>query len=43
MFGDEEIKFKTGDLLIFPSNFLYPHRVEPVTKGVRYSFISWTW
>jgi len=43
MFQDEEIKFKTGDLLIFPSNFLYPHRVEPVTKGIRYSFISWTW
>jgi predicted 2-oxoglutarate/Fe(II)-dependent dioxygenase YbiX len=43
MFQDEEIKFKTGDLLIFPSNFLYPHRVEPVTKGVRYSFISWVW
>jgi predicted 2-oxoglutarate/Fe(II)-dependent dioxygenase YbiX len=43
MFKDKEIKFKTGDLLIFPSNFLYPHKVEPVTKGIRYSFISWVW
>ena len=43
MFQDEEIKFKKGDLLIFPSIFLYPHRVEPVKKGTRYSFISWVW
>ena len=40
---DEEIKFKAGDLLIFPSIFLYPHKVDPVKKGNRYSFISWIW
>lgn len=27
--------------IIFPSNFLYPHRVDPVEKGVRYSVVSW--
>ena len=43
IFDDYEIKFKQGDLLIFPSNFLYPHKVEPVTKGTRYSYISWVW
>ena len=43
MFQDYEIKFKKGDLLIFPSIFLYPHKVEPVKKGIRYSFISWVW
>ena len=43
MFNDMEIKLKQGDILVFPSNFLYPHRVEPVTKGTRYSFISWVW
>lgn len=43
MFKDKEIKLKQGDLLIFPSNFLFPHKVEPVTKGTRYSFISWVW
>ena len=43
MFDDFEIKLKQGDLLIFPSNFLYPHKVEPVKNGVRYSYISWTW
>ena len=40
---DKKIKFNAGDLLIFPSSFLYPHKVEPVTKGKRYSFISWVW
>ena len=43
MFEDKEIKFKAGDLLIFPSIFLYPHKVKPVKKGRRYSFISWVW
>jgi hypothetical protein len=41
MFDDYEIKFKTGDLIIFPSNFMYPHLVKPVIKGIRYSFVSW--
>ena len=43
MFDNYEIKFKQGDVLIFPSNFIFPHKVEPVTKGTRYSFISWVW
>jgi predicted 2-oxoglutarate/Fe(II)-dependent dioxygenase YbiX len=43
MFEDKEIKFKKGDILVFPSLFLYPHKVEPVKKGTRYSFISWVW
>ena len=28
-------------LIIWPSNFLYPHRVTPVTKGERFSVVSW--
>ena len=43
MFDDEVIPFEQGDLLIFPSNFMYPHKVEPITKGTRYSYISWVW
>tara|TARA_R110001592_G_scaffold357971_1_gene661924 strand:- start:2132 stop:2692 length:561 start_codon:yes stop_codon:yes gene_type:complete len=43
MFKNVEYKFKAGDLLIFPSNFLYPHRVNPVKKGTRYSVVSWVW
>lgn len=43
MFTDTKVDFKTGDLLIFPSNFLYPHEVTKITKGTRYSFVSWSW
>lgn len=30
-----------GSALMFPSNFMYPHEIMPVTKGVRYSVITW--
>lgn len=43
MWGDEEIKFKTGTAVVFPSLFLFPHGVQPVTKGTRYSCVSWAW
>jgi len=43
MFDDYEIKLKKGDFLLFPSVFLYPHLVKPVTKGTRYTFVSWSW
>ena len=41
MWRDKVIPFETGDVIIFPSNFMYPHKVEPVTKGNRYSYVSW--
>ena len=40
---DDKVDFSKGDILIFPSNFMYPHKVEPITKGTRYSYISWVW
>ena len=43
MFHDKEYETKTGDVIIFPSSFLYPHMVKPVTKGTRYSFVSWVY
>ena len=43
MFDDTEIHLEVGDLLIFPSNFLYPHKVNMVTEGTRHSFVSWVW
>ena len=43
MWRDKVIELKAGDLIIFPSNFLYPHKVNPVTKGTRYSYISWVY
>ena len=43
MFEDKIIECKKGDLLVFPSNFLYPHRVDEVKSGTRFSFVSWVW
>jgi hypothetical protein len=40
---DTPITLKSGEIMIFPSNFLYPHRVDLVTKGTRYSYVAWTW
>lgn len=31
-----------GDIVIFPSNFMFPHKVEPVTKGERKVLVIWT-
>lgn len=35
-----KIKPKAGDLLIFPSNFMYPHRSLPVIEGTKYSLVT---
>lgn len=42
-FFNRELVYKPpkGSALMFPSNFLYPHEVIPVTKRVRYSVITW--
>jgi predicted 2-oxoglutarate/Fe(II)-dependent dioxygenase YbiX len=42
-FFNRQLKYKLekGDALMFPSNFMYPHEVMPVTKGTRYSIITW--
>lgn len=39
----EQVELKAGEVLVFPSNFLYPHEVKPVKSGTRYSFVSWVW
>lgn len=41
MFDGEVVEFGKGDIIIFPSCFLYPHEVKELTAGVRYSFVSW--
>lgn len=42
-FFNREIKYnlKKGDIIIFPSNFMYPHEVLPILSGERYSIITW--
>jgi predicted 2-oxoglutarate/Fe(II)-dependent dioxygenase YbiX len=41
MFDAKKVQLEAGDIILFPSNFLYPHAVATVTKGTRYSFVSW--
>ena len=43
LFDDVTMEFKKGDIMIFPSSFMFPHYVTPVKTGTRYSFVSWTW
>ena len=43
MFEDSKVELQKGEIVIFPSNFLYPHRVQLVNSGTRYSFVSWVW
>jgi len=42
-FFDRELVIKApkGGAVLFPSNFMYPHEIMPVTKGTRYSIITW--
>lgn len=35
------LKPKKGQLLIFPSTFVYTHTVHPVTAGTRYAVVQW--
>ena len=43
MFDDYKVKLSTGDVMIFPSSFMYPHKVTKITNGTRFSFVSWAW
>jgi predicted 2-oxoglutarate/Fe(II)-dependent dioxygenase YbiX len=37
----KRLKLDKGSIVFFPSNFMYPHSIEPITKGTRYSIVSW--
>jgi predicted 2-oxoglutarate/Fe(II)-dependent dioxygenase YbiX len=47
IFGDQKfkeikrIKLKSGSVVFFPSNFMYPHSIEPIIRGTRYSVVAW--
>lgn len=43
MLCGEQIPLKTGDCVVFPSIFLYPHEVKPIVNGTRYSWVTWSW
>tara|TARA_B100001250_G_scaffold271421_1_gene234331 strand:- start:34 stop:624 length:591 start_codon:yes stop_codon:yes gene_type:complete len=40
---DTIVKLGKGDIVMFPSNWLFPHGVTEATKGKRYSGVSWGW
>ena len=45
-FGDSDIdeytpEFNKGDMILFPSNYLYPHTIKPITSGTRYVIATW--
>lgn len=35
------IKPKAGQIVLFPSNFIYIHESTKITSGVKYSVVSW--
>jgi deoxyribodipyrimidine photolyase-like uncharacterized protein len=37
----KRLKLGKGSIVFFPSNFMYPHMIEPITKGTRYSIVAW--
>lgn len=44
VFGDDYIvPLGAGDIIMFPSNFIFPHRVDEIVKGCRWSAVSWGW
>jgi Rps23 Pro-64 3,4-dihydroxylase Tpa1-like proline 4-hydroxylase len=42
-FFDREIIISgsKGSIIMFPSNFMFPHEIMPVLSGTRYSIITW--
>tara|TARA_R100000479_G_scaffold174744_2_gene123785 strand:+ start:675 stop:1232 length:558 start_codon:yes stop_codon:yes gene_type:complete len=37
----KRFKLGKGSIVFFPSNFMYPHSIEPITEGTRYSVVAW--
>jgi predicted 2-oxoglutarate/Fe(II)-dependent dioxygenase YbiX len=39
--GQYKLRVPAGSAIMFPSNFLFPHQILPVSSGVRYSVVTW--
>jgi predicted 2-oxoglutarate/Fe(II)-dependent dioxygenase YbiX len=40
---NKDINLKQGEVVVFPSVFLFPHEVKKIIKGDRYSFVVWAY
>lgn len=42
-FFSRELSYKLnkGSVIMFPSNFMYPHEIQKILSGTRYSIITW--
>lgn len=36
-----KVKGEQGDILVFPSNYCYPHSAEEILSGTKYSVVTW--
>lgn len=39
--GKHVVSQNVGDAIVFPSNFMFTHQVNKITKGTRYALIAW--
>lgn len=39
--GKLHVRGGVGSVVMFPANFMYPHQILDVTKGTRYSIVTW--
>ena len=37
----KKLKLGKGSIVFFPSNFMYPHSIQPIKTGTRYSIVAW--
>lgn len=37
----KSFRFNTGDVIVFPSNWMFYHGVTPITSGTRFSIVMW--
>tara|TARA_R100001163_G_C5058714_1_gene195348 strand:- start:1117 stop:1665 length:549 start_codon:yes stop_codon:yes gene_type:complete len=40
-FEVKRLNLTKGSIVFFPSNFMYPHSIDSITKGTRYSIVAW--
>jgi hypothetical protein len=39
--GDYQLQPPKGSIILFPSNFMFPHEILEVTGGTRYAVVTW--